>query len=284
MYDKKGLEKWPESYWNHIKRNIGLIRIVEQEKLRTNLIVIFGVGGLGGPLVEQLVRTGCENIVICDYDKFVESNLNRQLCLREDIGKFKIDVLAKLLKKINTKIKIQKFYEINEENISNILKNATVAALTLDDPITSILISRECVKKDIPILEAWAIPYLCTWWFTQESIDYESCYDLDTKGISFKQLKESKEIILDVRKALLPKLLKFPGIRETYDREEGAVEGLFSGKLPSISLAPIVRMTASFLAFEIIFSGILKVKEMVLAPNVIGYDYFQMKPINFSFL
>jgi len=59
---------------------------------------------------------------------------------------------------------------------------------------------------------------------------------------------------------------------------------MISGKLTLVSLAPIVRMIASYLAFEVIFSGILKVKKMILAPQIIGYDYLRMKPIRFSFL
>ena len=134
------------------------------------------------------------------------------------------------------------------------------------------------------MIESYGMPYLCAWWFTSESIDYETCYELGTKDISILQLKKSQEILTDVKKKTLTKLLKFPGIKETYDREKGAAEGIISGKLPFVSIAPIVRMTASYIAFEIIYSGILKVKKMVLAPNVLGYDYMQMKPIEFSFL
>jgi len=46
MFDKKRFKNWSASYWSHVKRNIGLIKIVEQEKLRNTLIVVIGVGGL----------------------------------------------------------------------------------------------------------------------------------------------------------------------------------------------------------------------------------------------
>ena len=55
-----------------------------------------------------------------------------------------------------------------------------------------------------------------------------------------------------------------------------------SGKLPFVSIAPIIRITASYLAYEAIFTGIIKAKKMVLAPTIIGYDYFNMKEINFE--
>ena len=284
MFNEKRLKNWTSSYWNQIKRNIGLVKIVEQEKLRNTLIAIFGVGGLGGPLAVQLVRAGCEKLIICDNERFEETNLNRQLCTREDLGKYKIDIIEKLLKKINPEIELQKYYEIPKKIVSNILYSTSIAVLTLDDPITSILISRECSKKKIPILESWGIPYLCAWWFTSESTDYETCYEFQTHEMTIEEIQKSEKTLLELKKAFLNKLIKFPEIEETFNREQGALEGLFSGNLPSISLAPIIEITASYLTFEVIFSGILKIKKMILAPNVIGYDYLRMKPIHFSFL
>ncbi|MFX1410292.1 MAG: ThiF family adenylyltransferase [Promethearchaeota archaeon] len=283
MYETKKLKEWSEPYWNHIKRNIGLIKIKEQEHLRNTPIVIFGVGGLGGSIVDQLVRSGCEKIVICDNSRFKESNLNRQLCNRDDIGKLKVDVIEHLMKKVNPKIQVKKYYKISEKNISDILESVKVSVLTLDDPITSIIISRECAKKNIPMLESWGIPYLWAWWFTSNSINYEACYGLNTQNMKIEDIRKSRETIINIRKLFLMKLLMFPGIKETYNREEGAIEEIVSGKVRSISLAPIIRITSAYLTFEIFYSGILKIKKMILAPNVIGYDYLRMKEIKFNF-
>lgn len=284
MFEEERPKHWTNKYWNHIKRNIGLINIKDQEEIRTTTIAILGLGGLGGPLSEQLVRSGCETLIICDNDKFDESNLNRQLCNRDDIGKLKVDYTEKLLKKINPEIKIKKYYEINETNVSNILNSVKIVILTLDDPLISILVSRECLKLRTPLLESWAIPYLCAWWFTQESMDYETCYGLKTNNMKFQELQKSNEIISEIKRAQFRKLTQFPRITERYNRENGSLNGLLSGKLPSISFAPIVRITASFLAVEAIYAGILKVKTMILAPTIIGYDYMKMEPIKFNFV
>ncbi|MFX1590391.1 MAG: ThiF family adenylyltransferase [Promethearchaeota archaeon] len=282
MFDNKKLKNWSKSYWNHINRNIGIITVGEQEKLRKTSIAILGVGGLGGPLVEQLVRTGCENLLICDNGKFEVSNLNRQICIRKDIGKYKVDVIKRLLKNINPEMKLKTFKEININNISNILNNISIVALTLDDPITSILIARECYRNNISMLESWAIPYLCGWWFTEKSVDYETFYGLKTHEKPIQEIIDSKDLVFEIRKAFLNKLKQFPSIEEKFDREKGALNKLLSGRIPSISFAPIVRLSASYLAYEIVFTGVLKVKEMILAPNIIGYDYFNMEPLNFS--
>lgn len=282
MFEKRKYQNWSDSYWNHIKRNIGLIKILEQEKLRESSITIFGMGGLGGPVAEQLIRSGIEHISICDNETFEESNLSRQICTRMDIGKYKVDITEELLRKINPDIKVHKYYEVSEKNISKLLRNASISILTLDNQITSILIARECLKRDIPLLESWAIPYLWAWWFTSKNINYETCYGFDTNEMTINEIKQSEEILLNMKKRVFNMMQQFPSIAEIYDREEGTVKGLLTGQLPFVSLAPIVRMIASYLSFEVIFSGILKIKQMILAPNVIGYDYIRMKPINFS--
>ena len=281
MFEERKHQNWSDSYWNHIKRNIGLIKILEQEKLRESSITIFGLGGLGGPVAEQLIRSGIEHISICDNKTFEESNLNRQICTRMDIGKYKVDITEKLLRKINPDIKVYKYYEVSEKNISKLLRNASISILTLDNQIASILIARECLKRDIPLLESWGIPYLWAWWFTSKNIDYETCYGFDTNEKIINDIKQSEEILLNMKKRVFDIMQQFPSILETYDREKGTVEGLLSRQLPLVSFAPIVRMTVSYLSFEVIFSGILKIKQMILAPDVIGYDYIRMKPINF---
>lgn len=282
MFKEKKLKNWSDSYWNHITRNIGIITLKEQNLLKHTGTIIFGVGGLGGSIAEQLVRTGFERLIICDNDIFNESNLNRQLCTLKDLGKYKVDVIEKLLKNINPNIIVQKYYEINERNISRILKDTSIAVLTLDDFITSILIARKCSKLQIPLLESWGIPYLWAWWFTSQSIDYETCYEYSTNDLSIDEIKHSEAMELKFKQQLFKKITQFPDIMQIYDREKGALEGMATGKLPFVSIAPVVRLTASYLTYEIIFSGVLKIKRKVLAPYIIGYDYYHMRPIDFK--
>ncbi|MFX1445706.1 MAG: ThiF family adenylyltransferase [Promethearchaeota archaeon] len=276
--------EWSDNYWNQINRNIGPLKFSEQEKIRKTPIGIFGVGGLGGPLVEQLVRAGCEQLTICDHDKFDSTNLNRQICINDDIGKNKVDVLEIYMKKINPEIQIQKFYKVDEKTISKTLKEIKIVALTLDDFIASIIISRECRKLNIPMLESWAIPCLWAWWFTSESIDYESCYKLKTQGMTIKQILEVKKDKSHTNELFLPNIFQIPGIQQFYDREPGFFDQMISGTLGARSFAPIVRLCASFLALDLIFAGILKVKKKIIAPRILAYDYFRFKIIDFDMI
>ncbi|TXT63107.1 MAG: hypothetical protein BAJALOKI3v1_430003 [Promethearchaeota archaeon] len=263
-------------YEKRTRRNIGHVTYEEQELIRNSKIVIMGVGGVGGSLTEQLARIGCQNIVICDNDLYEESNLNRQLCTTEELGKYKVDHLESHLKAIDPQMNVSKWKNIASHNIDIILENANIVCLSLDDPIASIIIARKCREKQIPMVESWGIPYLWAWWFTSDSISYEECFNTDTTTLSIEELEENE---MSVYTDLFPKLLQFPGIEEMYDRKEGIIEQILQGERSFPSMASFVHLTASYLATEIIFAGILNMKKKVLAPNVVGYDYIRMQPI-----
>lgn len=266
-------------YQQRVSRNIGHVTYEEQEKIRTSKLAIMGVGGIGGSLAEQLVRVGCQNIVICDNDRYDETNLNRQLCTEEDLGKYKVEHLKKHLQKIDPDTHIFQHDVINSATINIILDGVDIVCLSLDDPIASILIARKCREHNIPMVESWGIPYLWAWWFTQNSIGYESCYEMNTEDLTLRELEATS---LKGYKELLPKLMQFPGFQAIYDRETGYFEKMKNGGIPYRSFAPFVHLTASYLTTEIIFAGLLKIKEKILAPNVVGYDYIRMKPLRFQ--
>ncbi|NPA03339.1 MAG: tRNA threonylcarbamoyladenosine dehydratase [Epsilonproteobacteria bacterium] len=76
------------------------------KKIIKGKVLILGVGGVGGFALDCLYRTGVRDIVIVDYDRFEESNQNRQIG-SEELGKSKVEVLAqryKGIKKIEAKI------------------------------------------------------------------------------------------------------------------------------------------------------------------------------------
>lgn len=72
------------------------------EKLRRSRVIVFGVGGVGGYVVEGLARSGIGNIDLVDSDRIVLSNLNRQIIsLHDNIGEYKTDAAEKRIHSIN---------------------------------------------------------------------------------------------------------------------------------------------------------------------------------------
>ena len=60
-------------------RNLGALTEQECAQLRTKTVFVAGCGGLGGYLIEMLLRLGVGAIRAADGDVFEVSNLNRQL-------------------------------------------------------------------------------------------------------------------------------------------------------------------------------------------------------------
>lgn len=80
------------------------------DKLAASRVAVFGVGGVGGYVVEALVRTGVGEIDIIDNDKVCLSNINRQIiATRQTIGRYKVDVLEERILDINPLVKVDSY-------------------------------------------------------------------------------------------------------------------------------------------------------------------------------
>ena len=64
------------------------------EKLKNARVAVFGIGGVGGYVVEALARSGVGAFDLIDSDTVALSNLNRQIiATRDTIGKYKTEVM-----------------------------------------------------------------------------------------------------------------------------------------------------------------------------------------------
>ena len=63
------------------------------EKLRCAKVAVFGLGGVGGYVVEALARSGVGALELVDHDTVSITNINRQLlATRSTVGLYKADV------------------------------------------------------------------------------------------------------------------------------------------------------------------------------------------------
>ena len=72
------------------------------ETLQKSRVIVFGIGGVGGFVVEALSRAGIGSIDIVDNDTVSASNINRQIyALDSTVGAYKVDVAAARIRDIN---------------------------------------------------------------------------------------------------------------------------------------------------------------------------------------
>lgn len=77
------------------------------KKLRAARVAVFGVGGVGGYVVEALARSGVGSIDLIDHDTVSITNLNRQIiALQSTLGKYKVDVMKDRILDINPECKV----------------------------------------------------------------------------------------------------------------------------------------------------------------------------------
>lgn len=72
------------------------------ERLKNSRVAVFGVGGVGGYVVEALARCGVGTLDLIDNDTVSETNINRQIiALTSTIGQYKVDAAKKRVLDIN---------------------------------------------------------------------------------------------------------------------------------------------------------------------------------------
>ncbi len=72
------------------------------EKLAKARVAVFGIGGVGGYIVEALARSGIGEFDLIDDDKVCLSNLNRQIIATLDtVGRYKVDVMKERILSVN---------------------------------------------------------------------------------------------------------------------------------------------------------------------------------------
>lgn len=229
-----------ELYENLISRQIEIFSSQEQEKLKSTKVTVVGCGGLGGSVIEQLVRAGFENIKIIDSDVFDQTNLNRQIRSNLDtIGQSKVQVTKSAMLKINPNMVLDVFEGIiNQENASEILDGSDIVIDAVDNVLTRVIISRACKKLDIPFVHAAIeITQGQLTIFTKDSPSYEELFNLKSKN---------KELTEDVENYLLKISSKKPQVLGTTAAIFGTLEVIETIKFilnkKSLSISPNVLM------------------------------------------
>ena len=79
-------------------------------KLAAARVAIFGLGGVGGYVLEALARSGVGRLDLIDNDRICLSNLNRQiLATRDTVGMDKVDAAAARVKSINPACEVRTY-------------------------------------------------------------------------------------------------------------------------------------------------------------------------------
>ena len=80
------------------------------DRLRSSRVAVFGIGGVGGHVVEALARAGVGHLDLIDHDKVCVSNINRQIIATFDtVGMDKVDVMKERILSINPDARVDTY-------------------------------------------------------------------------------------------------------------------------------------------------------------------------------
>lgn len=140
---------------NQFSRTEVLIGKKSLSKLLNSHVAVFGLGGVGGYVVEALVRSGIGAIDIIDNDKVSISNINRQIiATHSTINQYKVDVFENRIKDINPNANIIKhkvFYTSQVASEFDFSKYDYVVD-AIDTISGKISLIEECKKTNTPII------------------------------------------------------------------------------------------------------------------------------------
>ena len=126
------------------------------KKLNNATVAVVGVGGVGGICAITLARSGVGTIIIQDFDKVEESNINRQIVANYNtIGLYKVDVLEKQIKEINPNCKVIKLNSFfDKDNLSLFSYNIDYVIDAIDSFESKCLLIENCINRNIQFISS----------------------------------------------------------------------------------------------------------------------------------
>lgn len=119
---------------------------------------IAGVGGIGSNVAVNLVRCGCTSLKLVDFDRVEQSNLNRQFYFTDQVGGYKVDMLAENLRRINPDASIECLrLKLDRDNMVNSLQDCHILVEGFDEQEAKKMMLEAFAGSDRPLVSASGI-------------------------------------------------------------------------------------------------------------------------------
>lgn len=135
-------------------RNLHAFSLAEQARLLASTAAMVGLGGLGGGLLESLVRSGVGRVRAADGDAFEETNLNRQLLSSGNaLGVAKATVAAARAAAVNPSVEFSARDDfLDAAGMAELLAGADVAVDALGGLADRPALAQAARERGIPLV------------------------------------------------------------------------------------------------------------------------------------
>lgn len=139
---------------NRLNRITLLFGVEAIKKLQQSKVMVVGCGAVGSFAIEALARSGIGHIIIIDFDKVEESNINRQLfALDSSLGKQKVEIAKSRIHDINPNIKVDAINAFFDDDIVLDIKPDWVID-AIDTVPSKIALYKWCFKNNVPFISS----------------------------------------------------------------------------------------------------------------------------------
>lgn len=123
-------------------------------KLQNATVMVVGCGAVGSFAIEALARGGIGHLILIDFDKVEETNINRQLfALESTVDKLKVDVAKARIKDISPGITVEALNVFFDKDTELDVKPDFVID-AIDTVESKIALYKWCQEKGIPFISS----------------------------------------------------------------------------------------------------------------------------------
>lgn len=124
------------------------------KKLQNATVMVVGCGAVGSFAIEALARSGVGHLVVVDFDKIEESNINRQLfALTSTVGTPKVSVAAARVRDINPDAVVDAFdMFLDDAHAPDVAPDFVIDAI--DSVPSKIALAAWCQARNIPFISS----------------------------------------------------------------------------------------------------------------------------------
>ena len=142
---------------NQFSRTQLLLGSDNMDRLADAKVAVFGIGGVGGYVIEALARSGVGSFVLVDDDKVCLTNINRQIiATRKTVGKYKVDVMKDRILEINpdADVEIRKCFYLPENAHEFPFEEYSYVVDAVDTVTAKIQLVMEAKEAGVPIISS----------------------------------------------------------------------------------------------------------------------------------
>ena len=126
-----------------------------QRKLKGATALVSRLGGLGGPLAQELTAAGIGKLILAHGGNLKHSDLNRQILMTYDwLGKPRVESASRRLRELNPRLEVEAVPEnVHEDNVADLVGKADIVFDCAPLFCERFLMNRECVRQRKPMID-----------------------------------------------------------------------------------------------------------------------------------